>query len=94
MLAYSIGRAERHRERGKEGGRDTWRIGSELHMPQFKRVRISAKTEEGAENHAHTVQYFEVTLIEMSHPIQARQMIGKGQDNIWSEYEQLPTDRF
>ena len=42
----------------------------------------------------HTVRFFEVTLNEMVHPIRARQMIGKGQDNIWSKYEQLPTDRF
>ena len=35
----------------------------------------------------HTVRFFKVTLIEMRHPIRARQMIRKGQDNIWSEYE-------
>ena len=42
----------------------------------------------------HTVRFFKVTLIEMSHQIRARGMIGNGQDNIWSEYEQLPMDRF
>ena len=42
----------------------------------------------------HTVRFFEVTLNEMIHPIRARQMIGNGQGNIWSEYEQIPASPF
>ena len=38
----------------------------------------------------HTVRISEVTLNEMAHPIWVRRVIGKGLENIWSEYEQIP----